>query len=156
MEKLICVAIFLYRFQLFPLFALLSIGCKPTVEDYSNVAAAGDIAVFEIEIGDHNTYIKRSLETDTTLAEGRGREYCTLYAKGKYQLYASPENHGNHIKVNIVDFNKKGCDFSSGYVFLEHTKFGSKGMKVISFDGKKVSIGVVKNLTELLQKKKHF
>jgi muramidase (phage lysozyme) len=146
-----------------------------------NQSELSSVASFEMTTKASNTFVKRSLLTDTSLEEGRGGEYCTLYAFNKYKLYAKPIKDGKHFKVNIVDFTESGCGFSSGYVYSEHVTFESteksldmkpntedpieedltvrpnkdSGAKIVNFMGKQVVIGVVKN-TSLSAKERAF
>lgn len=147
--------------------------CGPISDDSNTLS--GLEGTFEIVTGSNNTFLKKSLDVDTKNEEGRGKEFCTLYAFNRYQLYAAPVEEGKHLKVNIVDFTAKGCSFSSGYVYTEHLSSTSapavsapasldsvavvpakaSGPKIVNFLGKQVVIGAVRN-SSLSAKEKAF
>ena len=78
------------------------------------------VAKFTFKVGSKATFLKRSLDTDTSDPEGRVSEWCTLYENGEYQIYGPGEHAGAHTLVNVVGYNQKGCGFSKGYVYNDH------------------------------------
>ena len=75
---------------------------------------------FIINIGSKDTFLKRTLAINTSIEDGRGSDFCTLYANSEYKLDSTPLDIGNHIKVHVSNFTEKGCDFDEGYVFKTH------------------------------------
>jgi muramidase (phage lysozyme) len=159
----------------FSLFSTLQIGvvialssCGPLPNDDSSELASS-LAGFELVTGDQDTFIKRNIDTDTSNSDIRGTEFCTLYSHNKYQLTALAEDHGKHVKVDIIGFTDKGCEFSEGFVFKDHLASvsssnaestrsifpKSSGPKVVNFLGKQATIGAVRN-SSLSAKEKAF
>lgn len=157
--------------------SLFAVSCGQSSNDDSQIATSGYGSSIELITGAYDTFLKRSLTTDTKLEDGRGSEFCTLYANSKYELFAQPTRDGKHHIVKIIGFTERGCGFSSGYVFSEHVTFkvsnsedlnpkpvditpspvnpASSGPKIVNFMGKQVVIGVVRD-NSLTAKEKAF
>ena len=91
------------------------VACVP-----AHVSEISSFNEHQVVIGSSDTFIKRSLSTDTRIKDDKGSEFCTLYSHNIYGLTSAPVDAGLHLKINIADFMEKGCGFSEGYVFKSH------------------------------------
>ena len=93
---------------------LLSTACGVDIESDSNISSINHTKSIQLVTGANDTFLKRSLPTNTKNEAGRGSEFCALYAFSKYKILSEPVKDGKHFIVKIVGFTEKGCDFSSG------------------------------------------
>ncbi len=97
--------------------------------DDTAVGGKGDSDYHYIQIGNRDTYLKRML----TDAQGRpvqavdlelGSEKCTLYAGSYVEIQAVPRRESGHLLVTLRRAIP-GCEFSRGYVYIEHVEDAS-------------------------------
>jgi muramidase (phage lysozyme) len=77
-----------------------------------------------IKIGQAQTFLKKTTEDSGDLQ--LGREKCTLNAKSTYLVQTVPQQEGKHLLINLREMIP-GCDFSKGYVFVDHVAESSLG-----------------------------
>lgn len=98
------------------LFALINACAEPHSDLPSETSDLLKLENFWVEIGSKDSFLLREKDTETSDVSGRANQFCALYKRSRYKLYAKPVAAGDgFVEINVVDYTKKGCGFSKGY-----------------------------------------